>query len=76
MVSSNNTHVQNNANAIANKISKDVSSHNTSNTAHNDIRQEISDKLDANSVEIVEFIINYPNGTSKTVELLKNVQSS
>lgn len=40
MVSS--THVQNNANAIANKITRDVSSHNTSNTAHNDIRQDIS----------------------------------
>ena len=42
MVSSNNTHVRNNANAIANKITRDVSSHNTSNTAHNDIRQDIS----------------------------------
>ena len=73
MVSSNNTHVQNNANAIANKISRDVSSHNTSNTAHNDIRQEISDKLDANTVESIECTINYTDGTSETVELLKNV---
>lgn len=42
MVSSNNSHVQNNANAIANKVSRDISAHNTSNTAHSDIRQDIS----------------------------------
>lgn len=76
MVSSNNTHVQNNANAIANKISKDVSSHNTSNTAHSDIRNSIAGKLDANTVESIECTINYTDGTSETVELLKNVQSS
>lgn len=42
MVSSNNTHVQNTANAIGNKLSSTLVEHNTSNTAHNDIRQDIS----------------------------------
>ena len=41
MVSSN-THVQTTANALGNKISSKVTEHNTSNTAHNDIRQDIS----------------------------------
>lgn len=39
---SNNTHVQNTANAIGNKLSSTLVEHNTSNTAHNDIRQDIS----------------------------------
>ena len=73
MVSSNNTHVQNNANAIGNKITRDVSSHNTSNTAHSDIRNSINTKLTADTVEGVECTINYTDGTSETVELLKYV---
>lgn len=76
MVSSNNAHLQNNANAIANKVSRDVSTHNNSNTAHSDIRNSINNKLDVNSIESVECTINYSDGTSETVELLKNVQSS
>ena len=39
---SNNTHVQNMAEAIGNKVDNDVSTHNNSNTAHSDIRQDIS----------------------------------
>ena len=42
MVSSENTHVQTTANAIGSKISSKITEHNTSNTAHNDIRQDIS----------------------------------
>ena len=76
MISSNNTHVQNNAKAIANKISIHVSAHDNSNTAHSDIRNSINSKLDVNSVESMECTINYSDGTSETVELLKNVQSS
>ena len=73
MVSNNNTHVQNTANAIGNKISSTLVEHNTSNTAHNDIRNSIAGKLDANTVESIECTINYTDGTSETVELLKNV---
>ena len=42
MVSSDNTHVQNTAEAIGNKVDNSVSNHNNSNTAHSDIRQDIS----------------------------------
>ena len=73
MVSNNNTHVQNTANAIGNKLSSTFVEHNTSNTAHNDIRNSIAGKLDANTVESIECTINYTDGTSETVELLKNV---
>ena len=55
MISSNNTHVRNNANAIANKVSRDISAHNTSNTAHLDIRQDISD-LNALIGEAITYI--------------------
>ena len=55
MISSNNTHVRNNANAIANKVSMDISAHNTSNTAHSDIRQDISD-LNALIGEAITYI--------------------
>ena len=42
MVSSDNTHVQNMAEAVGNKVDNSVSTHNNSNTAHSDIRQDIS----------------------------------
>lgn len=43
MVSLENTHVQTTANAIGSKLSSKITEHNTSNTAHNDIRQDISE---------------------------------
>ena len=76
MVSNNNTHIQNTANAIGSKISADVTAHNSSNTAHSDIRNSLSDKLNADDVTSVEVTINYLDGTSETVELLTYVQSS
>lgn len=42
-MSINNTKIDNVANAIKNKVAGDVSAHNTNNTAHADIRQDISD---------------------------------
>ena len=72
MVSSN-THVQTTANALGNKISSKITEHNTSNTAHSDIRNSINEKLDANSVTSIQCTIYYSEGTSETVELLKYV---
>lgn len=71
MVSSENTHVQTTANAIGSKVSSKITEHNTSNTAHSDIRNSINEKLTADTVEGVECTINYTDGTSATVELLK-----
>ena len=73
MVSSENIHVRNTANAIGNKVVSSVTEHNTSNTAHSDIRNSINTKLTADTVEGVECTINYTDGTSETVELLKYV---
>lgn len=55
MVSSDNTHVQNTAEAIGNKVDNSVSTHNNSNTAHSDIRQDISD-LNALIGEAITYI--------------------
>ena len=42
MFSSDNTHVQNTAEAIGNKVDNSVSTHNNSNTVYSDIRKDIS----------------------------------
>lgn len=55
MISKDDIHVQNTANAVGNKISDNISGHNNSNTAHADIREQISD-LNALIGDAIQYI--------------------
>ena len=79
MVSSSNTKIQNLKTSIVNKITSLIGTHNSSNSAHSDIRTSLNNKANAqhthdigeiNHVDSLDVVVTYTDDSTGTLRIL------